>query len=63
MKQLPGTHHVTNDHGHTFYGTLVGPALHNMDWFLPLCDDGKTPMKEPICIVGVRPNHVEENTD
>lgn len=56
MKAIVGTHHYTDNNGHTYFGSIVGAAAHNLVWFLPLCDDGITWMKEPVCVAGVVAN-------
>ena len=49
------THQFTNNQGHTYFGVITGQASCNAVWFLALCDDGKTWMKEPFWALGVRP--------
>jgi hypothetical protein len=42
------THQYTASNGHTFFGVIVGNASWNLVWFLPICDDGVTWMREPV---------------
>lgn len=56
VKAIVGTHHYTDNNGHTYFGSIVGAAACNLVWFLPLCDDGITWMKEPVCVAGVVTN-------
>ena len=56
MKAIVGTHHYTDNNGHTYFGSIVGVSTCNLVWFLPLCDDGITWMKEPVCVAGVVAN-------
>jgi len=56
VKAIVGTHHYTDNNGHTYFGSIVGAAARNFVWFLPLCDDGITWMKDPVCVAGVVAN-------
>lgn len=47
------THKFENEQGHIFIGVVVGQAGYNAVWFLSMCDDHKTWMKEPVWAVGV----------
>ncbi len=49
------THQYTNNYGHTSLGVIIANGPWNMVWFLALCDDGETWMKEPICLSGAIP--------
>jgi hypothetical protein len=48
------THYYQNSQGKIVYGIVIGESCTNAVWFLPICDDGKTWMKEPVWTVGVR---------
>lgn len=52
---MKATHQFTNDYGHTFIGTVLGSAGANAVWFLSMCDDHVTWMKEPVWAIGVIP--------
>jgi len=49
------THYYTDDRGHDIFGLFISDGPYNFVWFLPLCEDGKTYMKEPVCALGVFP--------
>jgi hypothetical protein len=48
------THTYLSSTGHLYYGVIVGYAYANLVYFLPLCNDNITWMKEPITVSGVR---------
>lgn len=52
---MKATHKFTNRNGHTFIGVIISNAFANGVWFLPMCNDHKTWMKEPVLAIGVLP--------
>lgn len=51
---MKATHRFTSSDGHTYVGVVLAEADWNAVWFLPMCDDHKTWMKEPVWALGVR---------
>ena len=44
------THYYHTHSGKRVNGIVTGHCCWNTYWFLCLCDDGKTWMKEPVCV-------------